>query len=161
MTSSINTQTIKQTWDLKKVQEAATKHAAHRIVSRLHFIEKHPGKEIDELEHASAHLKSEMMKKCGVRTPMDLAKHIAEFEVNVYATEANVQGDEQNAVVVTERSTVWQEAKKLGNMTKEQELTMQTHYRQWIESLAEGFGFKAQLEISKDGNSSKITFSHK
>jgi hypothetical protein len=72
-----------------------------------------------------------------------------------------VQGDDQNAVVVTDKSTVWNEARKLCSMTKEQEAKMQKHYREWIESLAHGFGFKAHVEIGVEGNSSKITFSRK
>lgn len=161
MTTSMQVQTVKPTWDLRKLQEAATKHAAHRIISRLHFIEKHPGKEIDELEQASAHLKAEFLKKCAVKSPMDLVKHIAEFEVNMYGTEASIQGDEHNAILVTNNSTVWQEVKKLGNITKEQEAKVQSHYRQWVESLAQGFGFKAQVEVTNEGNGSKITFNHK
>lgn len=161
MITSVQTQQIKPTWDLKRVQEAAVTHAAYTIISRLHCIEKHAGKETDERENASAHLKSELMKKRGVKTPMDLVKHIAEFEVNMFGADANIHGDDQNATLVTEKSPVWQEAKKLGNLTKEQETIMQTHYRQWMESLAQAFGFRAQVEVSQDSNSSKITFSNR
>jgi len=161
MSTSAHAQKVKQTWDVKKMQEAAVKMSAHRIVGRLHFMEKHPGKEVDEMENVSAICKAEMMKKCGVKTPMDLVKHIADFEVNMFGTEASIEGEEKHAIMVTEKSTVWLEAIKLGKMTKEQEALMQTHYRQWIDSLAKAFDFKAKLEITKDGHSSKITFSQK
>ncbi len=161
MTTSMHLQKVKQSWDMKKTQEAAAKHAAHRIVSRLQYIEKNSGKEIDELERDSALLKADMMKKCGVKTPMDLVKHIAEFEVNLYGAEASIQGDENNAILVTEKSTVWEEARKLSKMSKDQEVRMQTHYRHWIDSLAQGLGFKSHLEIANDGVSSKLTFTTK
>jgi len=50
MSSSMQKQQIKQTWDVKKLQEAATKMVAHKIASRLDFIQNHPGKEIEDME---------------------------------------------------------------------------------------------------------------
>jgi len=104
-------------------------------------------------------MKAEMMKQCGVKTPMDLAKHLAEMEVNMFGAQASVEGDDQKAVLFNEQPTVWLEAKKLIKMSKEQEQTMQKHHRQWMEDLAQGLGFKAQVEYGTDANSSKITFS--
>ena len=113
------------------------------------------------MEKSSAHSKAAMLKQCGVKTPMDLAKHLAEFEVNMFASEASVEGTDQNAVLLKEKSTVWIEAKKMANMTQEQETKMQHHYRQWMEDLAQNLGFKANVELAKDGNGSKVTFSSK
>jgi len=152
---------IRPTWDVKKLQEAATKMVAHKIASRLHFIDSRPGNEIEEMERSSAQLKARMLKECGVKTPLDLVKHMAEFEVNVFNAEASVSGDENTAVLNNEKPTVWLEAKKMVQMSKEQETKMHHHYKQWNEDLAEAFGFKAQVEISPDGNKSKITFSRK
>lgn len=161
MTTSFQKQQIKQTWDVKKLQDCATKMVAEKIAGRLKCIEKHPGKEIEEMEKASAHLRSETMKKCGVKTPMDLVKHLAEFEVNMFGTQASIGGEEKNAVLYNEKPTVWLEAKKLIHLTKAQEETLQHHYCQWMEHLAQGFGFKADVEVANDGNSSQITFSSK
>ena len=36
---------------------------------------------------------------------------------------------------------------------------MHKHYKQWMADLAREFGFKSQVDIAADGNSSKITFS--
>ena len=113
MSTSIQKQKLTQTWDTKKLQEAATRMVAHQITTRLQFMEKHPGKEIEDLEKASAQSKAEMMKQHGVKTPMDLVKHLAEFEVNMFAAEASIEGTDQNAVLLNEKPTVWLEAKKM------------------------------------------------
>jgi len=161
MSTSMQTEKIKQSWDIKEMQEAATKMVSHKIASRINFLEKHPGKEIEEMEKASAHLNAEKMKKCGVKTPLDLAKHLAEYEVNMFGAEASVSGDDDHAVLTNEKSPVWLETKKSNNLSKDQQTTMQTHYSNWMEDLAQGLGFKAHVDIAKDGNTSQITFSRK
>jgi hypothetical protein len=159
MSSSIQKQKIKPTWDVKKMQEAATNMVSHKIASRLQCIENHPGKEIEEMEKHCAQMKAEVIKQYGVRTPMDLVKHLAEFEVNMFGAEASIEGNDQQATLINEKPTVWLDAKKQTHLSKDQEMKMQKHYRQWMDDLAQQFGFKAQVEIAHDGNSSKITFS--
>jgi len=56
LTASKTKQLTKQSWDLQKVQEVATKMAAMQIVSHLGFIESHHdkkshhGKEIEAMD---------------------------------------------------------------------------------------------------------------
>ena len=118
MSSSIQKQKIKATWDVKKMQETATKMMSHQISGRLQSIEKQPGKEIDAMEQQCAHLKAQCMKESGVKTPMDLVRHLAEFEVNMFGSEASIEGNDRTAVLINEKPTVWLEAKKQSNMTK-------------------------------------------
>ena len=113
MTSSLQKQKIQPTWDVKKLQEAATKMVSHKIAGRMECIQNHPGKEIENMEAHTAKIKAEMMKECGVKTPFDLVKHLAEFEVNVFGAEASIEGNDQNAVLFNERPVMWLEAKKI------------------------------------------------
>jgi hypothetical protein len=159
LTTSITKQQIKQSWDLHKMQESATKMVAMQIGCRLHFIETHPGKEIEALEKHAAQHKAEMLKGCGVTSPLELVRHIAEFETNMFGATASIEGDDSRATLFNEKPTVWLEAKKLAKLSKEQEELMGQHYKQWMLNLAEAFGYKAQVELGADGNSSKITFS--
>lgn len=155
----MTTQTqVRPTWDVRKIQEAATMLVAHKIASRIQVIERCAGNEVEKMEKSSALLKAQMLKDCGVKTPMDLVNHLAEFEANMFNSQVSIGGTDKNAFIVNERPTVWLEAKRIANFSKEQESRMQQHYKEWMEYLAEALGFQATVEIAPDGNRSKITF---
>ena len=161
MSTSMQTEKIKQSWDLQKIQEEATKMVSHKIASTIHILKKHPGKEIKEMEKVSAHITADMLKNCGVKTPMDLVKYLAEYEVNMFGAEASISGDDQCAVLINEKPTVWLETLKANDFSEEQIETMQEHFISFMKHLGHGLGFKAHIEIAEDGNSSKITFTEK
>jgi hypothetical protein len=163
LTTSITKQQLKQSWDLNKVQESATMMVAMQIASHLDFLEsnheKSHGKEIEEMDKIAAHRKAQMMKKCGVTNPLELVRHLAEFETNMFGAEVSIEGDDSRATLSNEKPTVWLEAKKLANMNKEQEEKMHHHYKKWMHDLANAFGYKVQVQLTSD--SSRITFSLK
>ncbi|MDZ4835632.1 MAG: hypothetical protein SGJ27_17795 [Candidatus Melainabacteria bacterium] len=164
MTTSTTKQLIKQDWDLQKVRESATKMAALQIVNRLDFMEKNHekkehGKELFAMEEHAAEKKAEVMKKAGVKSPLDLVRHIAEYEANMFGAKTSIEGDDSKATLFNEKPTVWLEAKKIAKMTDKQEEKMQHHYKEWMEHLAASFEFKTHTELSTD--SWKITFSRK
>ena len=154
-------QKITQSWDVKEMQKAATKMVSHKIASRIHFLEKHRDKEIDEMEKASAHLNSEMLMKSGVKTPLDLVKYLADYEVNMFGSEASISGDDECAVMINEKSAVWLETKQANNFSEDQTKAMGEHYTAWMKDLGHKFGFKVHVEIAKDGNTSEVTFKSK
>ena len=102
-----------------------------------------------------------MLTKSGVKTPMDLVKSLAEYEVNMFGSEASISGDDNCAVLTNEKSTVWLETIKEHNFSEDQRSAMQEHYTSWMKHLASKLGFKVHSEIAKDGNSSKLTFTSK
>jgi tRNA nucleotidyltransferase/poly(A) polymerase len=146
------------------MQESAIKMSAVRIADHLDFLENHHDKkehrkEIEALDKLSAERKAEMMKGCGVKTPLELVRHIAEYETNMHGATVSIEGDDSVATLFNEKPTVWLEAKKLVKMNKEQEEKMHHHYKTWMHDLANAFGFKVKVELCPD--SSKITFSLK
>ena len=143
------------------MQEEATKMVSHKIASRIHFLKKHPAKEIEDMEKLSAHVNADMLLSNGVKTPMDLAKYLAEYEVNMFGSEASVSGDDQCAVLINEKSTVWLETLRANDFSKKEIEAMQEHYSAWMKHLGHGMGFKAHIEITEDGNGSTITFTQK
>jgi len=158
MSIALQTQKITQTWDIKKMQAAATKMVSHKIATRIHFLKKHHAKEIDEMEKSAAHLEAEELMRSGVKTPLDLVKYLAEYEVNMFGSEASISGDDQCAVLINEKPTVWLQAKHDGSLDGHQSEAMQEHYTAWMKHLGHKLGFKAHVEIAKDGKSSKVTF---
>jgi hypothetical protein len=162
-TSVVRRQQIKPSWDLQKVQKSATKMVAMQISDRLHFLESHRGdhhgREITAMDRHAAQHKAEELKKCGVNSPIELVRHIAEFETNMHGATTSIQGDEKCATLFNENPTVWLEAKKLGKMTGKQEEKMLHHYKKWIHELADAFEYTAQVDMMPSG--SQITFSLK
>ena len=161
MTTSTKMQKIKQSWDINKLQQEATKMVSHKIASTLHILKKHPGKEISEMEKVSAHITADMLKNCGIKTPMDLAKYLAEYEVNMFGSEASISGDDHCAVLINEKSTVWLETLEANDFSEKQIETMHEHFSSFVKHLGHGLGFKTHVEIADDGRSSKITFTEK
>jgi hypothetical protein len=154
-------QMIKQSWDVKRMQEEATKMVSHKIAARIRFLKKHSGKEIDEMEKVSAHVYADSLKDRGVKTPMDLVKYLAEYEVNMFGAGASIGGDDQCAVLINQKSAVWLATLQANDFSEEQIETMQDHFSGWMKHLGHGLGFKAHIEILDDGNGSKITFTQK
>jgi hypothetical protein len=91
MTNAIQIHKIKQSWDIKEMQKAATTMVSEKIASRIHFLEKHNGEETEEMEKASAQLNAEKLIKSGVKTPLELVKYLAEYEVNMFGSQASLR----------------------------------------------------------------------
>jgi predicted RNA-binding protein Jag len=159
MSSSMQKQKIRPSWDAKKMQEAATKLVAHKIACQISLVEKCAEPQVEETQRLSASRKAEMLKQSGVNTPLSLVEHLAELEVNLFNADVSISGDNREATLFNENPTVWLEAKKIARITRAQDEKMQRHYKQWMEYLAREFGWHAKVEISPNGDTSKITFS--
>ncbi len=158
MNTTMQATKIKQSWTVTDMQAAATKMVSHKIASRINFLDKHHAKEIDQMEKASAHLNAEMLIRDGVKTPLDLAKHLAEYEVNMFGSEASISGDSECASLISEKSAVWLETKQANNLSEDQIKAMHDHYSSWMKHLGHRLGFKVHIELTEDGNSSTVTF---
>jgi predicted RNA-binding protein Jag len=161
MTTSTKAKKITQTWDIKRLQEEAIKIQSHKIASTMHVLKKHPGKEITEMEKVSAHITADMLKNFGVKTPLDLVKYLADFEVNMFGSEASTSGDAKCAVLINEKPAVWLETLRTNTFSENQIESMQEHFSSFMKHLGHGLGFKAHVDFAEDGKSSKITFTEK
>ncbi len=159
MTNVIQIHKIKQSWDIKEMQKAATTMVSEKIASRIHFLEKHNGEETEEMEKASAQLNAEKLIKSGVKTPLELVKYLAEYEVNMFGSQASFSGDDESAVLINEKSNVWLQTKHANHFSEKSVSAMMEHYISWMKHLGHKFGFKVEVEIAEDQNSSKATFS--
>ena len=134
---------------------------SHKIASRIHFLENHHDREVDDMEKAAAHFGSEVLQRSGVKTPLDLVKYLAGYEVNMFGSEASISGDDDSATLINEKSTVWLETKRANSFSDAQVEKMHEHYTAWMKHLGHKFDFKVHVEIAKDGNSSTVTFTNK
>ena len=96
MTVANKTQ-IKQTWNLEKVQEEAVS-AMTRNCGVVQNVLSQLGQEAQKkYQQAVVQMKVEHFRKLNVKTPIELVKAMAEFEVNVFGSRVVVWGDEKQA----------------------------------------------------------------
>ena len=88
---------IKTTWNLEKVQEEAV-HAMVRNCGVTQNVLQQLGPDAQKkFQTAMVEMKFEHFKKLNVKTPIELIKAMAEFEVNVFGSKIVVWGDEKEA----------------------------------------------------------------
>ena len=102
------------------------------------------------MEKASAQLNSDVLQAAGIKNPLDLVKHLAEYEVNMFGSEASISGDENCATLINEKSQVWLETIKQNNLSSEQIETMLDHYGAWMKHLGHRFGYKVHIDFAKE-----------
>ena len=82
MTTALQKQSINPSWPVEKIREAAACFAGMMISDKLSLFQQSP-EEIEALSRESAQKRAELFKSKGVKSPMDLVRHMAEFEVNL------------------------------------------------------------------------------
>ena len=149
-------QNVQANWPVERMQKEFTKMIAGKIISRLKLVESGHQNAVDKFAEISAKQVAEMLKLNGVKTPLDLVKYMAEHQANLFGAKVQYAGDEKSATLFNENPTVWLEAKRIANLTPQQEELMRKEYENWKRNLAESLGFKAEVEIDKSG--SQVTF---
>jgi predicted RNA-binding protein Jag len=152
---------VKPQWTLGQVRHEAARMAAGTIVARMKMMEKVSPAQIKRFVKVSAKEKAKFFKSCGVKSPLDLVKFMAEHEVNMFGAKARIAGDENQALLINEKPTVWLEAKRLAAMNEKQEKAMTRQYETWMKELGSALGFSTRVQITKHGLGSTITFAQK
>jgi hypothetical protein len=158
-TISKQKQAVKADWPVEKIREEMTKVIAGKIITQLRFIEENSAHSVEKFDKLSAQQIAEMLKKNGVRTPLELTKYMAEHQANLFGAKVQYAGDERSATLFNDNPTVWLQAKKLGNMNAKEEKIMQKHFENWNQFLAESFEFTAKVDFANDGSAFTVTFS--
>lgn len=161
MTTLVQKHSIQPKWSIGELRREATRMVASSIVARIKMMEKAPAGQVNKFVKSSAKEKASFFKACGVQSPLDLVKFLAEHEVNMFGSRAKISGDEDSAFVINEWPRVWLEAKRLAPMNHKQEQMMIHQYETWMQELGKTFGFTTKVQITKKGCGSTITFSRK
>ncbi len=159
MTATISKTVIAPTWNVEKIQETVAKVQANQMLTVMEVLAKNGGdKAIEEFQTAIRLHKVEHYKAIGVKTPIELAKAIGEFETNVFGSKVEVWGDDKQASIQYNSCAMWNAIEKTGKLTPEHKEAMGAKMQNCMSLLAKEFGFKGETKFEGE-NSCVVSFS--
>ncbi|HEY9682262.1 MAG TPA: hypothetical protein V6C86_11845 [Oculatellaceae cyanobacterium] len=155
-TATLSKQTVEAKWNTAKLQEEFGRVMAMNMMTTMGILSKHGEELTKEFQAAMMHNKVEHYKQLGVKTPMDLVKHMAEFEANMFGSKIEIWGDEKTAHMQYNACGMWNAIKKTGKMDAQQEEKMGAQFQTCTQNLAKEFGITAEIKF--EGDSCLMTF---
>lgn len=148
MTTATKT-VIESKWAINKIQEESTLLLSKQWFAAFEVLSKYGPEAIKEFEQKMLQEKAEHYKKLGVKTPIELVKAMAEFEVNVFGSKIEVSGDDKEAWLTYQLCGCWNAMQKARPMTPEMEEKMGQCFQTHVGYLAEAFGFKGEVKFEE------------
>src|SRR5664279_2912652 len=102
MTTTVDTKKtiIATSWNTVRIQEQAARVLGLQFMTTMQLLQKFGGeKAVEEFKTTMEAHKVEYYKGLGVKTPLELVKAIAEFDVNVFGSKVEIWGDEKSATL--------------------------------------------------------------
>jgi hypothetical protein len=155
-TATLNKHTVEAKWNTAKLQEEFGRVMATNMMTTMGVVCKHGEELTNELQTAMTHAKAEHYKKLGVKNPMDLVKHMAEFETNMFGSKIEIWGDEKTAHLQHNTCGMWDAMKKTGMVDAKNEEKMGAQFQTCTQNLAKQFGFTAEMKM--EGETCVVTF---
>jgi hypothetical protein len=156
-TATIEKTIVKPTWTVEKLHEEFARVSALNMVATMTVLGKIGGeKAIEELQTVMRSNKIEHLKGLGVKTPIELVKHMAEFEANVFGSIVEIWGDEKAAHMTYKTCGMWQAIEKHAHLSKEQLEVMGSKMQNCMSLTAKEFGLNA--EVVKSGDLCTVNF---
>lgn len=149
---------VEGTWTTEQKQEKTATLFAATNMNVMKVLEKHGHDAIKEFQTAMNNQKHEYLTKAGVKTPIALVKHLAEFETNLFGSKIEITGDEHTASMTYLHCGMWEAMQKTCNMTEEKACEMGKGWEACLNETATKLGMKAKLEMGADKKMPTITF---
>jgi hypothetical protein len=159
MTTSIKEQSIKPSWPVEQIRQMNVKEQALHMVARVKMMEEKGETELPKSGCAVATGVAKQLKQKGVKTPLDLVRHMAEHDANLYGADVAISGDDTKASLILKTPTVWLAVKDMKELSPEEEKVAGKMWRDWLTQFGKEFGFGVDVETTPDDTSAKITFS--
>lgn len=148
MTATISKTVITPTWTIGQIQESIARVHGIQFFTTMQILGKLGGEQaIQEFQSEMRKVKVAHYKTLGVKTPIELAKAIAEFETNVFGSKIEIWGDDKQAFLQYDSCAIWNAMQKAGNLTPKQEEEMGAKFESCMKSLAQEFGFKGETKF--------------
>jgi hypothetical protein len=147
---------VQATWTIEKVQQAAAYSAAAQCAAAFEVISKHAPEALTEYKAASRKARVAKLKELGVKTPLELATAMAEFETNVFGSKIEISGDDKSATMDYVSCAMWDAMQKVSNMTPEQQEEAGKGFQTCMQELASEFSLKADMQMGE--KSCAVTF---
>jgi hypothetical protein len=148
---------VQTKWDAKKIQDATAHMFASMFVASFETISKVSPKALEEWQTIMRNHKIEHYKKIGVKTPMELAKAIAETDHNLFGSELEISGDDNKATIKYNKCAMWEATQKIAKFNEAQQKQMGESCQGSWAIIAKEFGFKVEPKMTED--TYEMTFS--
>jgi len=149
--------TITPTWSTSKIQEETARAIASNCLAAHQATSKAGEQVLNDYQTIARKFKVAHLKSLGVTNALELAKALAEMEVNLFGSKIDVSGDEKAATLTYNQCAMWEAIKKLNPMTPEQEQQMGAGFQNCMQSLAQELGLNATVKFEND-NTCAISF---
>jgi hypothetical protein len=149
MSIVIERKIVKPEWPIAKIQESTARVMASQWLAAYKALSKFGPEGLKEFDKNILAFKVEHYKSIGVKTPAELVAAISEFETNVFGSKIEIVGEGEKATMKYESCAIWDQMRKVGNLTPEQEEKMGTHFETCMNDLAREFGFKAETKYEE------------
>jgi hypothetical protein len=159
MTAIVAGTKVEAKWDAQKRQEVTAHAVAGQILAIMNVLQKVAPEYKEQFENQVRDFRVQAFKKIGVKTPLELAKAMAEFDANIYGSKVAISGDDNKAQITFEQCAVGKAVQELGKFTPEQMAKMFDGMEACMQRTTKEFGFNAQTLIEKDKEIVVVTIS--
>ncbi|MFA7337359.1 MAG: hypothetical protein WC028_11285 [Candidatus Obscuribacterales bacterium] len=164
MTTTVTTEKtiVEANWNTIRIQEQASRVLGLNWMTTMQLLQKFGGeKAVTEFKHAMEAHKVEYFKGLGVKTPYELVKAIAEFDVNVYGSKVEIWGNEKSATLHYLSCGMFKALEQAGLIKDENREEMSKGMEACMTSLASKFDFTTGVEMCSKEKTATVTFTRK
>lgn len=138
---------VQQTWNVTKIQEEAVSSMSRHMMTTFSVIEKLGPEAMEKFHAAMTEMKFQHLKKLNAKTPYEVVKALAEFEVNVLGSKISIMGDDKTASMEYEYCACFNAMQKeMPNADPKQKEEMGKCWAKSVDSLAKKLGMsKAEV----------------
>lgn len=150
MTTAVAKKTpVEAKWNVQKLQEEAARVVAGNCLAAHQVLSKYGEQAVKEYQTVARNYKINYLKSLGVKTPVEIAKALAEVEANVFGSKIEIVGDDKTASLTYNSCGMWNAIQQVGKMTPEQEAKMGEGYSSCMQDLGRELGLKVNVEMGE------------
>ena len=149
MTTAIQTK-ITANWTKEKLQEVSSNSIVNNYIAVTKMFEKISPELRLEFRTMMAEMKVNYYKSLNVKTPMDLAKAMAEFDANVFGSVVIIKGEENKVAIEFESCGCWTKMQKHSCFSQEMGASLAECFQISIDLITKEMGFKGNVEFTSD-----------
>ncbi len=139
---------IKPTWTTEKLQEVTSHTLINNYIVVTKIFEKLTPELRQEFRTMMSGMKVNYYRSLNVKTPMDLANAMAEFDANIFGSVVAISGDQNNVTIEFETCGCWNLIQNHSCFTPAMGESRHECYKTTIDSIIRELGFKGVVEMT-------------
>lgn len=157
MTTATKTK-IQPSWNTQKIQEEAVNSMTGQMGVTYKVLGELGPEAQKKFQQAMVEYKVAHFKKLNVKTPIEMVRAMAEFEVNVFGSKINVWGDEKEAHMEYEYCACYNAMQKSGcSMSEKEQECMSKGFNEKMQAIAKAFGWsKGEVKFPTNPNEKAV-----